>query len=81
MLSCDQHDYIEIACLYQLDVKLQLKSGESLQGKALHLQYNEDRQECLLIKSESTVHEVLLNDLSLMQALKENPHFNQVNFS
>ncbi|WP_246747355.1 Rho-binding antiterminator, partial [Vibrio cholerae] len=28
MVSCSQYDYIELACLFHLPVKLTMKSGE-----------------------------------------------------
>ena len=35
MISCHQHDYIEIACLYRLRLRLTLIDGVSLEGQAL----------------------------------------------
>lgn len=32
ILSCDLHDYLEIACLYQYQVTLVLTSGEEFMG-------------------------------------------------
>ena len=49
MLSCQQYDYIEIACMYHYPVKLTMKSGTIVQAKALDTARNEDRQECIKV--------------------------------
>lgn len=80
MISCQLHDYIEIACMYRFKVRLTLHSGVSLEGVALGTTYNRERQECLLLDTGFGKQFVALDQLKSMQALAENPHFDIVNF-
>lgn len=80
MLSCDLHDYIEIVCLYQYPLKLTLNSGAVLTGVACTTQYNDQRQECLLIQQQESEQQVLLDDIALLEVTIANPHLQQVRF-
>lgn len=60
MLKCDLHDYVEIVCLYHYPLKLTLSSGEVLSGTAQTTCYNNERQECLLLKQSDGEQQVVL---------------------
>ncbi|WP_019529087.1 Rho-binding antiterminator [Dasania marina] len=81
MINCNQHDYIEIACLYQLPIKLTLKSGAPIAATAIDTQRNDAKEECIKIKVGSDHQLIVLNDISTMQALIANPHFDTISFS
>ena len=76
MISCHIHDYIEIACLYGYQIKLELNDGSYVQGKALTTLTTQDKRE--LLKLECT--EVDLEQIRVMTALTDNPHFSSVQF-
>lgn len=78
MMSCEQHDYVEIACMYRYLVKLSLKSGAELQGIALDTRRNAQQQECIVIGEQSNL--IPLDSISSMAALGQNPHFQLVRF-
>lgn len=80
MLKCDLHDYIEIVCLYHYPLKLTLSSGAVLSGTALTIRYNDQRQECLVIKYHDSEQLVLLEDITLLEVTVANPHLQQVRF-
>jgi Rho-binding antiterminator len=80
MLQCDLHDYIEIVCLYHYPLQLTLSSGEQLTGTALTTRYNEQRQECLLLKQSDSEQMVILEDITLLEVTTSNPHLQQVRF-
>jgi Rho-binding antiterminator len=80
MLKCDLHDYIEIVCLYHYPLKLTLSSGAVLSGTALTTRYNDQRQECLVIKQSDKEQPVLLEDITLLEVAIANPHLQQVRF-
>ncbi|QBY04631.1 hypothetical protein E2K93_09610 [Thalassotalea sp. HSM 43] len=42
MLSCDLHDYLEIICLYQTEVKLTLQDGNKIIAVADKVVINKD---------------------------------------
>lgn len=80
MLKCDLHDYIEIVCLYHYPLKLTLSSGAVFSGSALTTRYNDNRQECLVIKQNDNDELVLLEDIALLEVTVANPHLQQVRF-
>lgn len=80
MLHCDFHDYIEIVCLYHYPLKLTLSSGAVLSGTAVTTRYNDQRQECLVIKHNDNDELVLLEDIALLEVTVANPHLQQVRF-
>ena len=81
MIACDQHDFIEIACLYHLEVVLQLKTGGKITGIAQDTVLNDEREECIaLLINNKTVYSVMLSSISTMRAMTKNPHFQCVIF-
>lgn len=80
MMSCDQHDYIEIACTFRYPVRLTLKSGDIVEGKALDTQRNEARQECIKLALAGEEILVVLDEITRMEASVDNPHFQTVSF-
>lgn len=78
MISCAQHDYIEIACLYRMPVVLTLDKGEVLRGVAVDTVRDHDRTECLKLASGQLV---VLDRIRSLEAVEPNPHFDRVDFS
>ncbi|MCG9595465.1 Rho-binding antiterminator [Vibrio sp. Isolate25] len=81
MISCNQYDYIEIACLYHIPVRLVMESGQIVEGKAKTTSYDEHRRECIVIVSSTGDRHVPTESLVSMTALIENPHFTEVIFT
>jgi Rho-binding antiterminator len=80
MISCNQHDYIEIVCMYHYPIKLRLKSGEVIEGIAQDTQRNEKRDECIKIETETGERLVVLSELKQLEVCVENPHLKLVVF-
>ena len=85
MISCDLHDYIEIACMYRLPIELQLKDDTTQQGTAMDIKKNAIGKECLLLAdnhdNSSTKNRLVeLDQIKTMRAMVSNPHFDVVNF-
>lgn len=80
MISCDRHDYIEIACMYRFSVELTLKSGKRVVGIAQTIELNQKREECINLHDNNKAILVVLTELISMRALKANPHFDRVDF-
>ena len=78
MLSCQQYDYIEIACMYHYPVKLTMKSGTIVQAKALDTARNEDRQECIKVLIDENEKLIILDDIAMLEVTLSNPHFQSV---
>lgn len=81
MISCNLYDYIEIACMHSYPVKLQLKSGNELEGVASDTGINDARQECIKLKTDTGEQWVELASLANMRVCVENPHFDFVEFT
>lgn len=80
MISCQQYDYIEIACMYRYPVILVLKSGEELSGIATDTARNENKQECIRIINGDDSQLVVLDTLTAMKVTVNNPNFQEVFF-
>lgn len=82
IMKCDHHDYIEIACIYKIEVKLVLKGGKTLTGLPITTRVIKPFGECLeLVRSgTSQLVSVTLTDLIAMKAVNANHHFDQISF-
>ncbi len=80
MISCNQHDYIEIVCMYHYPIKLTLKSGDIIEGIALDTQRNDQRDECIKIDIEGVEQLVVLDEIKILEVMVENPHLQKVMF-
>lgn len=80
MISCANHDYVEIACMYGFEVRLVLKNGQIIHGNASQTTYNENREECIVLKTERGNSEVVLEQVASMEAVTRNPHFEKIKF-
>ncbi|WP_372797327.1 Rho-binding antiterminator [Litorivivens sp.] len=80
MITCDQHDHIEIVCTYRYPIKLTLKSGRKLDCIGLDTQYDDQRRECIKVAVADKIQLIVLDDLSRLDVSVENPHFQAVSF-
>jgi Rho-binding antiterminator len=80
LISCANHDYVEIACLYRFEILLVLKDGQVLRGKALQTAYNANREECLVMETGAGNEEIVLDQVASMKAITNNPHFEKLDF-
>lgn len=81
-ISCDLHDYLEIACLYKIQVYLTLANGVNHCGIPVTIKINVEREECLQIQpdSDSEKIDIPLYLLENMKAITSNTHFNTICF-
>lgn len=80
MISCDQSDYLEIACLYRIPIALRWADGRRIEGTPLDTGYNDQREECLQMDIGGNAEWVVLTGVRDMTALIDNPHFMQIEF-
>ncbi len=78
-IACHLHDYIEIACLYGLEIELVLKDGSHLRGQA-KTTLTVQRKEYLLLIEHGKETPVALDQLQRMKALLKNPYFSEIVF-
>jgi len=80
LISCANHDYVEIACMYGFIIRLYLKSGTVVEGEAFQTAFNADREECVLVKTASGHEKIALDQVVVMEAVTKNPHFEKIEF-
>lgn len=78
-MSCDLHDYLEIACMYGYSVKLTLRDNQTLEGKALDTMTSADKREYLVIDTGQK-QQIELGQLKKLQVLTPNAKFTEVVF-
>lgn len=77
-ISCDLHDYLEIACLYGYQVKLTLDDHQIVKGKAIDTKTLNKRE--YLIIDNGQKRQIELNHLKKLQVLTQNARFTEVYF-
>ena len=77
MISCNQYDYIEIACMHHLSIELILKNGD---GVCADTKRNANRDECIVVNVNSELKLIVLTTISVLKAHEKNPYFDHVNF-
>lgn len=80
MISCNDYDYIEIACMHRYPVRLTMKEGDIIKGTALDTARDQAKQECVVVGVDGCKQFVVLDSLSKLEVLIENPHFNEKRF-
>ncbi|WP_299080605.1 Rho-binding antiterminator [uncultured Paraglaciecola sp.] len=82
ILACHLHDYLEIACLYNIEVNFTLKSGDILTGLPRTTEIRKGVGECLIFRQNACKEDTAIPVLSLktMQAISHNMHFDTVDF-
>jgi Rho-binding antiterminator len=78
-ISCELHDFVEVACMYGYQLKLFLKNNQVIEGKAIDIVNSPEKRECLVIENDSR-QQIELTQLARMQVLTPNAKFNEVVF-
>lgn len=81
MISCGLYDYLELASLYSIKVKIITADHEALlEGVITELKIK-DATEIVVLASGNRVYEIPTVSLVKIIALTANPHFEELNFS
>ncbi|OQK16544.1 transcriptional regulator [Methyloprofundus sedimenti] len=80
IISCALHDYIEIACLYGYQIKLLLKDGQTVAGKAINILSTPEKREYLLLACEQQI-KIELIEIKELQVLTPQAKFQSVSFT
>ncbi|MFY8272905.1 Rho-binding antiterminator [Pseudoalteromonas sp. SSDWG2] len=80
MISCSQYDYVEIVCLFQYPIEIQLSCGDFVVGRALDTQQNAAKEECIKISTDQGDVLVVLDSIATLKVTVKNPHFDEVAF-
>ena len=77
MIRCDQHDYLEIACLYGYQLHLTLRNGEIIEGRARDIATVE-RREYLIVEQHAQLLEVEVDTLKTLTVLTPGAKFSHI---
>lgn len=80
-ISCDLHDYLEIACLYGYDLRLQFLNGSVVEGQAVTTETAPGRVEHLVLLTGSARAAVPMHEIDSVTALTANGFFSILRFS
>lgn len=80
LISCELHDYIEVACMYGYQVKLFLLDQSFIEGKAKDILTDAEKREFLIMETGSGSQQVELVLLEKMQILTPNAKFSEIVF-
>jgi len=78
VISCELHDFVEVACMYGYQLRLILKSGDTIEGKAVDIESVDKRE--LLVIDNGGKQQVDLMTLAKMEVLTPNAKFSEVVF-
>lgn len=79
-ISCELHDYLEIACMYGYRVKLTLKNQQIIEGKAVDVLTTAEKREFMVIDNGREQQQIEVNQFSKMQVLTANAKFKEISF-
>lgn len=79
-ISCELHDYLEIACLYGYRVRLTLKDRHILEGRAIDTFTTAEKREYLLIDAGQK-QQIELRHLAKLEVLTPNAKFRELNLT
>jgi len=77
IISCDLHDYLEIACMYGYQIQLTLNDNRIIEGKAMNTM-TADKREFLVIDNDhghGQKEQIELNQIRKLQVLTPNAKF------
>ena len=79
-ITCEQHDFIEVACMYGYQLKLILKDKQVMEGKAIDIVSSIEKGECLVIDDNVNQQHVVLSQLAKLEVTTPNAKFSEVTF-
>lgn len=78
-IACHLHDYIEIACLHGYRVRLTLRTGVIIEGRAIDTGIDTCRQEYVLLQDQAR-QKIDLRQIKTLEVLSPKPVFTVVHF-
>ncbi|PTN11690.1 Rho-binding antiterminator [Nitrosomonas aestuarii] len=79
VISCELHDFVEVACMYGYELRLTLKNNQEIVGKAIDIVQSADKHEFLVVDNGSE-QQIDLIELSKMEVLTPHAKFSEVVF-
>lgn len=80
MMSCDLHDYLEIACMFKYKVTVICRNSDEACGTAIDLTVDQNHGECLVLDTSEELKKLPLASLATMRVLTSNARFECISF-
>jgi Rho-binding antiterminator len=80
-MNCDQHDFLEIACMHGYQLDIELKDGARLAARALNTRTSSDKEEFLIVEAAGGQQEIRLDQLLAITPQDANAQFGRVEFT
>ncbi|KQW13010.1 MULTISPECIES: Rho-binding antiterminator [Pseudomonas] len=77
-LHCDLHDYLEIACLCDYTLDIELTNGQRLTAQAITTRTSSTREEFLEVETAEGRQEIRLDQLLAIKPLDKDARFGHV---
>ena len=77
-LNCDLYDYLEMACLYQYRLLVEMVEGGQFEAKALDTRTNAQKEEFLLVELDGEKLELRIDRLLAITPLSDKAKFGRV---
>ena len=77
-LACELYDYLEMACLYGYQLRIELVDGGSFDARALDTRTNAHKEEYLVIELDGEKEELRTDRLLAITPLNDNAKFGRV---
>jgi Rho-binding antiterminator len=78
-VSCELHDYIEIACMHRYRIKIKLKGGQTVTGIAVDTSVTAEKKEYLVIENGER-QPIELTQIARIEALSPDAVFKVIDF-
>lgn len=79
-MNCDLHDYLEIACMREYLLDVELIDGQRLILRALTTRTSDTKEEFIVFQKNSNPPELRLDQLAAITPLDKNAEFGRVEF-
>ncbi len=80
-IACDLHDYLEIACMQQYRLRIELCDGSHLEAQALTTETTADKEEFLIVEHAAGTTHLRLDQILAITPLNEDARFGRVRFT
>ena len=77
-LSCDLHDYLEIACLHHYHLRIELTDGSELQAEAVTTEINASKEEFFVVHCAAGEQRLRMDRLLAITPLDSGASFGRV---
>ena len=77
-IDCVHYEYLEMACLYRYDVRIETRDGFSVEGVMMDIRIDANRDEFLVLRAEDREFLVRLSAVSRLEPLGDEAQFGPI---